>query len=119
MKTRRDFIFVEDMIDCVIGAIDKGGHGAYHISSGSDYAIKELFDEAIKAMRINLEHDVEERERSADDAYTILLDPSRVQEEFDWQVSTALGDGVAAAVAWYEKHGVTQTFTHLKIPADG
>lgn len=118
METRRDFIFIDDLVDCVIPAVDGTGHGAYHISSGSDYSIKELFDETVRALRINLEQEVEVRPRHPDDAFTILLDPSRTRGDFEWQVSTPLADGVATAVDYYREYGIEQTFTHLTQPAD-
>ena len=116
MDTRRDFIFVEDLVECVLHAVDGKGSGAYHISSGSDYSIKELFDETVAALRINLERPVEVRPRNPDDAYTILLDPSRTTREFGWGVRTSLKDGVQRAIDWYKEHGLTQTFTHLAQP---
>jgi UDP-glucose 4-epimerase len=116
MNTRRDFIFVDDLVDCLMHAISGKGHGAYHISSGSDFSIKELFDETLAALAITLEKPVEERERNPDDAFTILLDPSRTVDEFGWKVTTKLKDGVAKTVAWYRQYGITQTFTHLKLP---
>ncbi len=116
MDTRRDFIFIEDLVDCVMKAVDGAGHGAYHISSGSDYSIKELFDETVAALRINLEQPVEVRPRHPDDAYTILLDPSRTLAEFGWRVKTPLKEGVARAIDWYRQYGITQTFTHLTQP---
>ena len=115
MDTRRDFIFIDDLIAVVLMAIDgKGGGGAYHISSGSDFAIKELFDATTKALGITLEREVEVRPRSADDVFTILLDPSRTEHDFNWKAHTPLESGVAAAVAWYKKFGIQHTFTHLK-----
>ena len=116
MDTRRDFIFIDDLVDCVMKAADGVGHGAYHISSGSDYSIKELFDETVAALRINLEQPVEVRPRHPDDAFTILLDPSRTLDEFGWRVSTPLKQGVARAIDWYKQYGITQTFTHLTQP---
>ena len=115
MDTRRDFIFVNDLVDCVMGAVDgKGERGAYHISSGSDFSIKELFDATIKALGIKLEKDVEQRPRGADDAYTILLDPSKTERDFGWRVTTPLETGVAAAISYYKEFGISQTYTHLK-----
>jgi UDP-glucose 4-epimerase len=115
MDTRRDFIYVQDLVEVVIKAIDgAGASGAYHISSGSDYSIKELFDATVKALDVKLDKDVEVRERNPDDAYTILLDPSKTNQDFDWQISTPLEKGVRAAIDWYRENGITQTFTHLK-----
>ncbi|MEE9251328.1 MAG: NAD-dependent epimerase/dehydratase family protein [Alphaproteobacteria bacterium] len=116
MDTRRDFIYVADLVDCVMFAVDGKGHGAYHISSGSDYSVKELFDETVRALRLNLEREVEVRPRHPDDAYTILLDPSRTTADFGWEVSTPLGEGVATAIAYYKEFGITETYTHLKQP---
>jgi UDP-glucose 4-epimerase len=116
MDTRRDFIFVDDLVDCVMHAVGGKGRGAYHISSGSDYSIQELFDETVAALRLNLEKPVEVRPRHPDDAYTILLDPSRTQQEFGWKITTPLKQGVAKAIDWYKENGITQTFTHLTQP---
>ena len=115
MDTRRDFIYIEDLVDVVVRALGGEGSGYYHVSSGSDYSIKELFDATIDALQIELEEDVEVRPRNPDDAYTILLDPSRTHEDFPgWSISTPLQEGVANAVSYYREHGIDETFTHLK-----
>ena len=114
MDTRRDFIFVEDLVDVVIKAVNgMGSKGYYHVSSGKDYAIKELFDATLKALDITLEKDVEIRERGEDDVYTILLDPTKTNKDFDWKVSTPLEEGIKKAIEWYKEYGISQTYTHL------
>jgi UDP-glucose 4-epimerase len=118
VDTRRDFIYVDDLIDVVLLAVDgQGRRGVYHISSGADYAIKELFDATVQALDITLDQEVEVRPRSPDDAFTILLDPTKTQQDFHWTVSTALAQGVQRTIAWYKQYGITQTYTHLK-PVD-
>lgn len=115
MDTRRDFIFIEDLADVVMKSVNgEGGTGAYHISSGSDYSIKQLFDEVVKALDIKLEEDVEVRPRHADDAFTILLDPSRMQNDFAYIINTPLEEGVRRAVEYYKEYGISETYTHLK-----
>jgi UDP-glucose 4-epimerase len=115
MDTRRDFIFVDDLVDCVVLAVDgEGTGGYYHISTGRDYAIKELFDATLAALNMQLEREVEVRPRGQDDVYTILLDPSKTEKTFQWKAKTPLEAGIKRAVEWYKVHGITQTFTHLK-----
>lgn len=115
MDTRRDFIYIDDLVACVMKAVDGAGRkGAYHISSGSDYAIKELFDATIKALKINLDKPVEVRPRQPDDTYTILLDPSETNKDFGWAVSTPLETGVNHAINYYKEFGISETYTHLK-----
>ena len=66
MDTRRDFIYIDDLVAVVMKAIDgQGTSGYYHVSSGSDYAIKELFDATVKALGISLAGEVEVRPRQS------------------------------------------------------
>jgi UDP-glucose 4-epimerase len=96
--------------------VDGTGHGHYHVSSGSDFAIKELFDATIAALpEVELEKDVEVRPKGEDDAYTILLDPSRIQQDFGWSPTTPLEEGVRKAIEYYRERGIGQTFTHLRV----
>jgi UDP-glucose 4-epimerase len=115
MDTRRDFIYVQDLIDLVVQALDgQGSGGAYHASSGSDYSIKELFDATVAALELDPAPEVEVRDRNPDDAFTILLDPSRTVEEFGWTPKTPLEEGVAAAIQYYRERGIEETYTHLR-----
>jgi UDP-glucose 4-epimerase len=116
MDTRRDFIYVDDLIDLVEMAVDgRGEQGVYHASSGADYSIEELFNATVSALGVDLDEEVEVRERNPDDAFTILLDPGRTREEFNWRPKTSLQDGVAAAVEYYREFGIEETYTHLKM----
>jgi UDP-glucose 4-epimerase len=116
MDTRRDFLYIEDLVEVAMKAIDGGGErGIYHVSSGADVSIKELLDATVEAMGIELDGEVEVRARNPDDAPSILLDPSKTERDFDWAARTLLRDGVAKAIEYYREHGVTETFTHLKL----
>ena len=114
MDTRREFVCLDDLIDVAMKALSGAGTaGEYHVSSGSDCSIKELFDATITAMGIQLDEEVEVRPRLPDDAYSILLDPSKTNQVFDWRASAPLESGVDAAIEYYRRHGVTETYTHL------
>lgn len=116
MDTRRDFVFISDLIDLLVQAVDgKGGTGPYHVSSGGDYAIRELFEATVAALGVQLDQPVEVRPRGADDAYTILLDPSRTEHDFGWRAGIPLEQGVREAIEYYREFGITDTYTHLKL----
>jgi UDP-glucose 4-epimerase len=114
VDTRRDFVFVDDLIEVVVKALSGTGSGHYHVSSGSDYSIKEMFEAVVDAMGVRMEDEVEVRPRPEGDAPSILLDPSRTESDFGWRTKMPLGDGIARAVEWYREHGVGETYTHLK-----
>jgi UDP-glucose 4-epimerase len=116
MDTRRDFIFVDDLVDVVLKAVDgMGSRGYYHISTGRDYSIKELFEAVVEAMGIELEKPVEVREPGADDVSTILIDPSKTEQDFQWKAHTPLKLGIRKAIEYYQQFGVNETFTHLRL----
>lgn len=116
MNTRRDFVYVDDLVQVIIKALDgMGKRGVYHVSSGSDYAIKELYDEAVSALGVPIREEVEVRERNPDDVFSILLDPSKTIAHFDWRATTPLSKGVSQAIRYYRECGIGQTFTHLKL----
>src|SRR6478672_10309137 len=86
MDTRRDFVFVDDLVAVALKAIaGRGASGVYHVSSGSDVSIKELYDATVAALGMDPDGDVEVRPRSEDDAPSILLDPSVTEAEFGWR----------------------------------
>jgi UDP-glucose 4-epimerase len=115
MDSRRDFVYLDDLVEVAMKAIDGGGEsGIYHVSSGSDVSIKELFDATIKAMGHQMDQEVEVRPRSPDDAPSILLDPAKTEQDFAWSARTPLEEGVGKAVEYFRQFGVTETFTHLK-----
>ena len=112
MDTRRDFIFVTDAIDLIEMALGGCGEkGIYHISSGEDFQIKELFEATLAAMDITPDKPVEVRPREADDAYSILLDPSKTTHDFKWTPNTPLSKGVTQAIDWYKQYGISKTYT--------
>lgn len=115
MNTRRDFIYIDDLVDVAVKALDGAGKkGYYHISSGSDYSIKELYEATADALGL-VDKTVEERERNPDDVYSILLDPAMTNKDFSWKTTTPLSKGVAKAISYYKKYGISETFTHLKL----
>jgi nucleoside-diphosphate-sugar epimerase len=78
-------------------------------------AIKELYDAVVRAMKFNDYPEPEIRPLSADDAPTILLDPSRTFRDFGEIEFTPLDEIVASTVAYYREHGVQGGYTHLRI----
>lgn len=114
-EARRDFVYVGDLADNAVKAADGSGHGAYHFSSGTDVAIKGLYDAVVKAMRINEYPEPEVRPLDPDDAPRILLDPSRTFSDFGQINFTPLDEFVKLAIDYYQEHGTLGEYTHLKL----
>ena len=113
-KSRRDFVFVKDLATAVLQACDGTGKGTYHFSSGTDVAIKDLYDAVVEAMRLAEYPEPEVRDIGHDEAPSILLDPTRTFEDFGAIEFTPMKETVRAAVEYFNKFGVYGGFTHLK-----
>ena len=113
-EARRDFVFVKDLARAVISATDGVGNGAYHFSSGTDVPIKRLYDAVVAGMKLNDYPEPEVRPLAADDAASILLDPSRTFADFGPIEFTPLEQTVAEACEYYNTYGVHGNYTHLR-----
>ncbi|MEB3221008.1 MAG: NAD-dependent epimerase/dehydratase family protein [Candidatus Sericytochromatia bacterium] len=113
-RSRRDFVFVEDLARVVLRACDGVGHGAYHFSSGTDVDISALYDAVVAAMALDPAPEAEVRDLGPDDVYSILLDPSRTFADFGPIAFTPIEQTVAAAIAYYREHGTLGEYTHLR-----
>jgi len=114
-ETRRDFVFVKDLAAVTVKACDGIGHGAYHFSSGSDVAIKELYDEVVEAMNLPNKPQAEIKALGPDDVFSILLDPSRTYQDFGQIDFTPLKTTVAEGIKYYQEHGTLGEYTHLRL----
>ena len=114
---RRDFIFIDDLLDIVEMAM--GGHGErgfYHIGSGHDDSIETIFNLVVRAMDLDFGTTEEPSKmfgRFWDDVKTILIDPSKTLEVFGKIPDTSLDEGIPKAIEWYYNNEVIETYTHL------
>tara|TARA_B100000035_G_scaffold312813_1_gene325100 strand:+ start:1607 stop:2542 length:936 start_codon:yes stop_codon:yes gene_type:complete len=113
-KSRREFIYVKDLVKYTLMAIEGVGKGPYHFSSGSDVSIEELFNTVVKCMKINDFIKPEIKELVGNEVESILLDPSKTFRDFGKINFTPLNIIVEEAIKYYDKYGVFDTFTHAK-----
>lgn len=113
VNTRRDFVFIDDLVEIVMKAIDGVGNGYYHISTGKDFSIKELYNHVIGILNIDIK--AEERKRGNDDVFTILLEPHKTTKDFELMPKTPLKKGIEKAIDWYKSNDIKETFTHLRL----
>lgn len=112
---RRDFCYAGDLAKVVVRATSGQGNGTYHFSSGTDVAIRELYDAVVAAMQLNDKPEPEVKPLGPDDAPSILLDPSRTFEDFGKVEFTSIEEIARLAVAHWREHGVQGGYTHLKL----
>jgi UDP-glucose 4-epimerase len=113
-EARRDFVYAGDLARIVVRAADGAGHGTYHFSTGSDIAIRTLYEAVARALKLNTIPEPEVRPLGPDDAPTILLDPSRTFADFGRPEFTPLDAFVQEAVDHWRSAGAQGGYTHLR-----
>lgn len=114
-NSRRDFIYVSDVVACIYKAMTIDTPSRYfNVSTGNDYAVKEIF-ELVKQEFPDSTSQVRYEDIDADDTKNILLDNSLTCKQLDWQPIVSLTEGIAETIRWYKNNKIEHTFTHLKM----
>ena len=113
--TKRDFVYIDDLCTIVMAAIHgMGKNGVYNVPSYMpDYPIIDVYKSMANLMGID-EKEYTVQARGSDDVETILLDGSKLVDDFAMLPGTDLEEGLKKAIEWYKENGVGDTFTHLK-----
>jgi UDP-glucose 4-epimerase len=114
-QTRRDFVFVRNLVKVALRACDGVGSGAYNFSSGVDMPVLELYN-IVSAQLSEYPYTVPKIiEMGLDDVPSILLDPSRMFEDFGLIKFTDIWEAVGEAIQYYKKFGTSGEHSHLKL----
>ncbi|MBF9231970.1 NAD-dependent epimerase/dehydratase family protein [Microvirga alba] len=117
-KTVRDFIDMEDFFSVMDLVMEEGAStGVFNVSTGTGHTIKEIFDIVVDHLGISLSEPVPVVEPGADDVPAVVLDPSETIRGFNWKPQYSFEQTVRRMLKWYDQHGVTAIYSHLKAPS--
>ncbi len=108
VDTARDMVYVGDLIRGVVSAITERTVGTFDMCSGRQTPIIELF--RLVAAAVGVHDDPPVVPPAADDVQGSVHPERRLP---GWQPLVVLPTGIAATVASYQEHGITDTYTHL------
>lgn len=115
--TSRDFLDMSDFMAFLDLAIqDSAPTGVFNISSGEAHSIKEIFNLVSKYLKLD-PIDVPVVSAGADDVPVVSLDPSATEQAFGWKAKVGFAEIINSQLAWYDKYGISDVFSHLKSPA--
>lgn len=117
-RTVRDFLDMEDFFSMVdLAMAGDAPQGAFNVSTGTGHTIKEIFDLVAAHLGVTLAEPVPEVDPGADDVAAVVLDPSATTSAFGWRAKYGFKETIGRMLAWYDVHGVTAIYSHLKAPA--
>lgn len=115
--TARDFLDMSDFLEFMDIAIKfDAPTGTFNISSGEAHSIKEIFDlvtDYLGLERIN----VPVVPPAADDVPVVSLDARETKDTFGWTPKIKFAETIHRQLQWYDQHGISDVFSHLKAPA--
>ena len=116
--TVRDFLDMTDFLALMDAAMaSEAPSGVFNVSTGEGHAIKEIFDEVLAYLGVPLKEPVPIVPPGADDVKAMVLDPSATERAFGWKARVGFADTIRRQLDWYAKHGVSDIYTHLAVPA--
>jgi UDP-glucose 4-epimerase len=119
-RTIRDFVDMDDFFSLMdIVMKPDAPTGIFNVSTGTGHTIKEIFDIALDHLGIVLKEPVPEVDPGADDVPAVVLDPSRTAAVLGWKAQYGFEQIIRRMYAWYDMHGVTAIYSHLKAPGAG
>lgn len=115
--TSRDFLDMGDFLSFMDLAVAADAPtGVFNLASGEAHSIKEVFDLVAGYLGLGTK-DVPVVPPAADDVPVVSLDAADTLRAFGWKAQIGFADTIRRQLAWYDKHGVTDVFSHLKSPA--
>lgn len=95
----RDYVYVEDVVDALMRASEKGGGGVYNIGTGVETSTQEVFVTIARHARFG-GSPVYAPPRPGDVPRSVL-DCRLAREELGWEPFTTFEDGIRRTVAWF------------------
>ncbi|MBL8421059.1 MAG: NAD-dependent epimerase/dehydratase family protein, partial [Dechloromonas sp.] len=116
--TSRDFLDMSDFLAFMDIAIQPDAPtGVCNIASGEAHSIKEIFDLVTDYLGLGSK-EVPVVPPAADDVPVVSLDASETLKAFGWQARVGFAETIKRQLAWYDRYGISDVFSHLKAPTE-
>jgi UDP-glucose 4-epimerase len=97
----RDMLHVGDVATANLAALERGAGGTFHISTGRDVTVNELFRKL--ALLTGYRGEAQHGPRRKGDVYKIALDNTRAMRELGWEPRVSLEEGLALTVDYFRE----------------
>ena len=103
----RDFVYVSDVVEANLAAIDSGSRGIYNIGTGAATTIRQIY-ELLQGI-IGFAEEPTLQPRRPGDVMSVALDSARAAAELRWRPSVTLADGLQRTVDDLRRSAVRRT----------
>jgi len=111
----RDFLDMQDFLAVIDRVLeDDAPSGVFNVSTGEGHSIQEIFDLVVEHLGIELEAPVPVVPPGDDDIPAVVLDPTEATARLGWEAQVGFRETITRMLAWYDAHGITDVYSHLK-----
>jgi len=110
----RDFLDMSDYLSLIDRVLGDSGTGLFNVSTGEGHTIEEVFRRVAKHVGMTAAQPDAIVEPGDDDVAVVVLDPTRTIEAFNWSANVGFEETISRMLRWYDKHGVTDVYSHLQ-----
>jgi len=96
----RDYIYVADLADLCVQALQRDVCGVFHAGSGRGYSVNDVLNTICKEISSDLH--IIYRDGRDFEVQKVVLDMRRTLETFDWQPETGLREGIRHQWQWLQ-----------------
>lgn len=95
----RDYVFVSDVAEANLLALEKGENGFFNVGTGIGTAVNELFAVLKELMRFKKE--AAYAPPRAGELFRSVLDCGKIKNEFGWRAKVGIKEGLKKTLDWY------------------
>jgi UDP-glucose 4-epimerase len=96
----RDFVYVDDVVDAFVRAVEKGGGLLLNVGTGVETSVQQLYD--VMAKLTGVKQPAQYAPPRTGELARSALDPSRADTILGWKPFTSLEDGVARTLEHFK-----------------
>ena len=99
----RDYVFVEDLCDGIVAALESGASGTFQLGSGSGTTLTQLIEHIAQVVGPEHQPRVRHEPFRAGEIRHTWADVTKARNGLGWTPRTSLPDGLARTWAWFRE----------------
>ena len=96
-RPKRDYLYIGDLVELLIGAFRAGAHGTYNAGSGVSLSVEEVVRRVVAAAKTG-KRVVASGEERPQEVMDVVADVSKARREIGWEPRTGFDEGIAQLV---------------------